>query len=202
MSVSDAKAELLEQLKYNKPLSDACVNLIDGLVAAGGEAPPPEGWWRGAFILNSCNEFNRWLRKISGPLLDGAPVTVTVEEDGALHLETDMLVVSCATGLRVFGSVTSEPSHPESASVTLAACDFFEPSEEFGITKALEKCEEKLRPKMPSAAAPKTASLELRYADDDLILAWLRADGEEDRPLVISRVLDERTMEVMRARRG
>ena len=87
------------------------------------------------------------------------------------------------------------PRSPPDAAIACCA--------EFGITKALVKCDEKLRPMLPRAEAPASATLELQYADEDLILVRASGEGLEEGSLtlVLSRVSDE-TMEVARARRG
>ena len=197
-SVDDAKATLLKQISYNKPLLDSGEEIISYLIESSSESQ--DKWWEGAFVMNSANLFNKALRAATGPLLDGAPVTVTVSpDDGKVHIETDMIVVGCATGLRIFGSMSGSDA---TASVTLDKCEFFEPSEEFGITKALDKCEAELRPKLPSAETPMSATLNLRYCDDTLVVVGMVADGAEDEvPLIFSKVPAEE-METMRARRG
>ena len=186
VAVEDAKASLLKKIAYHKPLGEDGEALIDSIIAEGSvaEATSPPDWWRGCFLLQTCNSLTKKLRGITGPLLDGAPVTVTVgAEDGAVHIETDMLVVGCATGWRVFGTA-SAGGDGATCEMTLDTAEFFEPSEEFGISKALDKCEAKLRPEMPSAEEPMAATLALRYADDDLLVVRLTTGG---RPQTSSR---------------
>ena len=57
------------------------------------DAPMTGEWWAGKFILRSCHELACALRAAGGPLLDGSPVTLLVERDGSMELETDMLVL-------------------------------------------------------------------------------------------------------------
>jgi hypothetical protein len=123
-SLSDTEAKLCKKLAFNKALDAAGEELVQTLVDGG--SPPEEGsdWWSGKYILRSCNELAKALRAAGGPLLDGAPVTVLVEQDGSLEIETDMLIKGCATGLRIFGQVAPG----EQLEVTLNECEFFEPS--------------------------------------------------------------------------
>ena len=197
LSAADAKAALLEEVKYNKPLLNAGKENFDLLVQSDQQASGC--WWTGKFVLKTCNGLTRFLRKITGPLLDGAPVTITVDDTGAVHIETDMLVVGCATGLRMFGS--AEGTEGGAATVVMGETHFFEPSEEFGITKALNKCEEQLRPKLPGGDAPMRAVLEPLFEDNELVLVNMKAEGLENVPLVLAKVRDD-DMQVMRARRG
>ena len=197
---AEAKASLIKSLLYNKAMPENGQDLIATIEAAGGNSLPDE-WWNGCFVLNSCREVAVAMRKRGGPLLDGAPVTMTVEEAGSkVTLETDMLVVGCATGVRIFGAVVDKSA---GSSITIEAtdCEFFEPSEEFGITKALNKCEAELRPQLPSADAPVRMSFVPRYCDDEiLVVAANVGDGADPLTLVLTK--DEAAVEVAKRRRG
>ena len=80
---------------------------------------------------------------------------------GSLTIETDMLVAGCATGLRLFGSVEAEAGADGGVRLLLDAHEFFEPSDEFGISKALRRCEEVLRPVLPSGESTRSAECEV-----------------------------------------
>lgn len=107
-------------------------------------------------------------------------------------------MVGCATGLRLFGTSAVEA---ERLHVTLSGCEFFEPSEEFGITKALVKCEAELRPKLPSTAEPLTATLQAVFSDTEMLIARLEEDGEEGGMLLVM-ARDEQAFDVAKRRRG
>lgn len=198
-ALPDIKAQLTKSLKYNKPFTETSEGLVQTLVESGAAAPSVSGdaagWWAGSFMLRSSNTIEKLLRSVGAPMLDGAPVTVTIGEDGLVELETDILVLSSATGLRVFGSVAPEE---EQLSIVLSSCEFFEPSEEFGITKALEKCEAELRPKLPSDQLRVATTLAPLFGDDDTLV--LRADADNVGLLVLSRSQQE--YEVAKRRRG
>ena len=198
-TLSDQKVELLKGIMYNKPLDERGSELFD--LISDGAVVAPTDWWLGGFVMNTCNDFSRSLRRVCGPLLDGAPVTITADKDGgAMLIETDILVLGCATGLRIHGSICSGDG--DSVRIVLNDASFFEPSEEFGITKALVKCEEKLRPVLPSAEEPLEATLEPLYVDEDMVLARAsRLDGDDEHRLVFSRLSDA-AMVTARARRG
>jgi hypothetical protein len=132
-----------------------------------------------------------------------------VGRDGSAELETDMLVLGCATGLRIFGEVVVEEGRGgEGARLRLAAngCEFFEPSEEFGITKALVRCEEVVRPVLPSGESPFVATVQPAYSDGDTLCASIEmaeielAGGEGPLRLLLSR--DEAGYDVAKRRRG
>ena len=188
--------KLCKALKYNKALTADGEALVQSLVDSACIADDAS-WWAGKCILRSCNTMGRALRKIGGPLLDGAPVTVLVEQDGSLEIETDMLVVGCATGLRIFGKVAADGPQ---LSVVLDGCEFFEPSEEFGISKALNKCESDLRPQLPADEDGRRAASTLTqiFGDGDMLV--LRADAEDVGLLVLSRA--EAEYDVAKRRRG
>ena len=99
---AEAKASLIKSLLYNKAMPENGQDLIATIEAAGGNSLPDE-WWNGCFVLNSCREVAVAMRKRGGPLLDGAPVTMTVEEAGSkVTLETCWW---SAAGVRIFGAV-------------------------------------------------------------------------------------------------
>ena len=197
-ALTDVKAQLTKSLKYNKAFTETSEGLVQTLVDSAAAAPGVTGdYWAGKFMLRSSNAVEKLLRSVGAPMLDGAPVTVTVGEGGSLELETDILVLQCATGLRVFGSVAPEDDGSAAAlSVVLSNCEFFEPSEEFGITQALEKCEAELRPKLPSDEQRVGTTLTPLFGDDDTLI--FRADDVG--LLVLSR--SEQEYEVAKRRRG
>ena len=201
-ALADSKKALLKEISYNKPLQDTGKGILDELIASDSGTKEEHWWTDGCYVLQSSCEFNRWLRGITGPLLDGAPITVTIDAEDVVCIETDMAVVGLATGLRMFGSVRAADDDASACVVTLNAAEFFEPSEEFGITKALNRCEEKLRPLLPSEEAPMVASLELRYADEDLLIASMEAEGREEAELLVISIRSKEAMVTMRARRG
>ena len=74
-----------------------------------------------------------------------------------------MLVESCATGLRLLGNVKA--GGDGGVRVQLDAHEFFEPSDEFGISKALNKCKEVLTPLLPSGESTRSAECEVCIAN-------------------------------------
>ena len=137
LSLADTQEELCKALRYNKPFTEDSRALLQSLADSGSAPAAGEQWWTGKLILRSCSELAKALRAAGGPLLDGSPVTVSVSGDGEVELETDMLVLGCATGLRIFGTAEADG---EQLRVSASETEFFEPSEEFGITKALVRC--------------------------------------------------------------
>jgi len=211
LSFEETKASLCKKLLYNKRLDPQGEALLDALVDSGGQADAlGEEWWAGKFILRSCHEFARALRAAGGPLLDGAPVTLLVGRDGSVELETDLLVLGCATGLRLFGEVAvgaaeegqAEEGQGEVLRLTARGCEFFEPSEEFGITKALVRCEEVLRPALPSHESPLLATLLRLYSDGDTLCLSIEVEGESEGPLRLLLSRDEAEFDVAKRRRG
>ena len=69
------------------------------------------------------------------------------------------------------GKARSVAPEDEQLSIVLTSCEFFEPSEEFGITKALEKCEAELRPKLPSDEQRVATALTPLSSSTDTVLA-------------------------------
>ena len=194
---------MIKSLLYNKPMPENSEQLVQVIMESGSGTSVPDEWWLDSgFVLNSCRELSVAMRKRGGPLLDGAPVTVTVEAGNKVTVETDLLVVGCATGVRIFGSVVDTSRMP-AISLEANDCEFFEPSEEFGITKALTKCEAELRPQLPNADAPLRMTLEPRYFDEELLIIRATIDnveGSEPMTLVLSK--DEAAVEVAKRRRG
>ena len=193
-TADDAKATLTESLKYNKPLTEDGEKLVHTLVNSGAAPSTADKWWTGKFILISCNGLARTLRKMGGPLLDGSPVTMQICEDGSLEIETDMLVKGCATGLRFLG--TAAIANDERLRLTLSATEFFEPSEEVGITKALNFCEETLRPTMPSDEQPASVAVAPIFSDETMLCT----EAEETGTLVLLR--NGQAYDVAKRRRG
>ena len=193
----------MKALLYNKPMPENGDELITCIMQSGSGASAPDGWWvDSSFVLNSCREIAVCMRDCGGPLLDGAPVTLTVEEGKHVTVETDLLVAGCATGARILGTVVDTSGTP-AISLEATDCEFFEPSEEFGITKALTKCEAEVRPKLPNADAPLRMTVEPRYFDDELLILTATIDGiagSEPMTLVLSK--DEAAVEVAKRRRG
>ena len=137
-TLDDTKEKLAQLLSYNKPYADEAAALVKVLASL---SPPTEQQARrdGRYMLRSSGEFARTLRRATPrfdtPLLDGAPVVIIVEGE-ALTIETEMLVLGCATGLRLSGSVVTDGA---GLAASLTAGDFFEPSEEFGIVTATDQ---------------------------------------------------------------
>ena len=193
-ALTDVKSQLTKALKYNKAFTETSERLVQTLVDSGAAPSVSGDLVAGSFMLRSSNAVEKMLRSVGARMLDGAPVTVTVSEGGSLELETDILVLSSATGLRIFGSIAPG----EQLGVVLSSCEFFEPQEEFGITKALEKCEAELRPKLPSDEMRVATTLTPLFGDADTLI--LRADAEDVGLLVLSRSQQE--YEVAKRRRG
>ena len=186
--VSEAKRGLESLLKFNREITDEGEQLFDELVR---RAPPiasngDNAWWLGRCQLLSSHLLTQALRDAGKwRLLDGSPVFVTTmpgEDGGQLEIETDLLVLGCDTGLRFTGRVRhhSSADGAELLSVVVDDSEFFEPSDEFGITKALKKCEAELRPKLPSDAHKLHATLRAVFADESMILL-MEEDAPEDR---------------------
>lgn len=197
--VADTKAAVVSALKYNKALTEEGNGLLQSLIETQTLPGAGEPWWKGKLILRSCNPLKMALKSRGGPLLDGAPVMVRIDDSGEVEVETDMLVLGCATGLRFFGAAVVDG---DALKVTLNACEFFEPSEEFGITKALNKCEAEVRPKLPSDEMPLTASLTAVFSDEEMLCVRASTDDTdaEDMILVLSR--DDAAFDVAKRRRG
>ena len=197
LSVPDeTKEKILDALKYNKALTEDGEALLQTLVESETLPAAGDDWWSGKFVLRSCNTLGRALRAKGGPLLDGSPVTINIV-DGELEIETDILVLGCATGLRIFGSVAADGDRLQ---LSLKNPEFFEPNEEFGITKALEKCESQLRPQLPSHESPLTSTLEVLFGDEDMLCVKASVDGDDDVMLVLSK--DEAAFDVAKRLRG
>jgi len=161
---------------YNRHITEQGLALIDDLVASAPPVPGDKVWWLGRFVLQSSYVVAEALRDAGKwRLLDGAPVSVvTTGQDGhVLEIETDLLVLGCDTGLRISGSLQHDGIADDDAGllrITLDHSEFFEPSDEFGITKALNKCEAELRPQLPSKEAPLTATLRPEFVDDSMVI--------------------------------
>ena len=136
LSLADAQEELCKALRYNKPFTEDSRALLQSLADSGSAPAAGEQWWTGKLILRSCSELAKALRAAGGPLLDGSPVTVSVSGDGEVELETDMLVLGCATGLRILGTAEADG---EQLRVSASETEFFEPSEEFGGRSGSQK---------------------------------------------------------------
>ncbi|KOO22167.1 hypothetical protein Ctob_001135, partial [Chrysochromulina tobinii] len=156
---------------YNKRITDEGLALIEELAV---RAPPiiAGSWWTGRFVMSSSYLVADALKGLGmWRLLDGAPVSVAVMGE-RVELETDLLVLGCGTGLRVRGSLQLQSlvDGTDAVRVTLDGSDFFEPTEEFGIAKALVKCEAELLPKLPSKDAPFTMLLRPTFVDEAILL--------------------------------
>lgn len=184
------KDAIVQALLYNKVPSDEIIAAMATMVDTG--QPVADGnWCVGKYILRSSHVVASWLRDAGKwRMLDGAPVIVAVAGDGDVVLETDLLVSGCDTGLRIFGKLLPASDEGGIFDLTLNSSEFFEPSEEFGITKALKKCEAELRPKLPAKDASASMALRPVFVDDTMVL--LREEGQPDQrntmTLVLSRM--------------
>jgi len=125
-------------------------------------------------------------------------VDIKVEQSGAIVIETDLLVLGCDTGLRVSGSLQHGMVPGDDTGLlraTLDGTEFFEPSDEFGITKALNKCEADLRPIMPSKEAKRVATFKALFLDEAMMLlretSKLPEGRDEPLTLVLKRLPPE-----------
>ena len=144
-----------------------------------------------------CREVAVAMRKVVAPC-STVPCDNTVEEAGSkVTLETDMLVVGCATGVRIFGAVVDKsagsllPSRRPTASFRAQRSWHLE---------ALNKCEAELRPQLPCADAPVRMSFVPRYCDDELLMVVANVGGGTD-PLTLVLTKDEAAVEVAKRRR-
>ena len=165
--------------------------------------PPVDGafvWWLGRYQMQSSHLLAAALKEAGGwRMLDGAPVFVKVtgDEGKALELESDLLIVGCDTGLRLTGSLQHGMVPGDDVGLlraTLDATEFFEPSDEFGISKALAKCEAELRPKLPSSDQKMAITLKPVFVDEDMTLLREHGkipEGREPILLVLSRLPSE-----------
>ena len=180
-TIGEMKATLREKLLYNAKWSTEADALVESLLALS-DAPADTMIPDGRYTLLSSGEFATTLRRATPrfdtPLLPGAPVVAHIDGE-ELQVEAEMLVVGCATGLRLRGTITPDG---RTLGVELQAGEFFEPSEEFGISKALKKCEEVLRPKLPTADAPLSATLEMMHLDDEWVVLRTEAVANDDAP--------------------
>ena len=188
------KEKLVNSLLYNKPLTEEGKALFDELAEKPPPVPGDVVWWLGRYQMRSSHHLAEALKAAGGwRLLDGAPVLVKVtgEKGDALELEADLLVVGCDTGLRLTGSLQHGLLPGDDAGLlraTLDAAEFFEPSDEFGISKALTKCEAELRPNLPSDSNKMSLTLRPVFVDEDVTLlkeTGKLPEGREDPVLIV-----------------
>jgi len=194
LSATAASAEeLVKNLMYNRRISEQGLATVDELIASA-PAMPAEEWWLGRYILCSSYLLAEALRDAGKwRMLDGAPVFVTLAGSGGqphVEVETDLLVLSCDTGLRVsgFAELCGDEQAGTTLRLVLDRTEFFEPSDEFGITKALDKCEAELRPLMPSEAATITTTLQPLFVDERLLILRESSEEREPKTLILSRL--------------
>ena len=93
----------------------------------------------------SCDALKAALKAARTPMQD---CIVLIDEAGSVTLEAESFVAACAVGIRFRGAVSA---HEAERRLKFSAVEFFEPTEEWGISRGLAKCEEALRPLAPSA---------------------------------------------------
>lgn len=190
--LTQAKASLVKGLLYNKVISPKGVALVDELVANAPPVPGDVVWWLGRYHMQSSHLLASALKAVGGwRLLDGAPLLVVVSgaEGSHVEIETDLLVLGCDTGIRFLGSLQRGLLPGDDLGllrVTIDQAEFFEPSDEFGITKALNKCEGELRPVLPSEESPVSATFRPVYVDEEMvILREKESAATESEPMLI-----------------
>ena len=95
-----------------------------------------------------------------------------------------MFVAGCAVGLRLSGSLA------EGQSAAFNRGEFFEPSEEWGITRAIGKCRDTLAAVMPSCGLLVAPSFVMIYDDDDVSVLRLQRDDDSEPSFVVLAKLD------------
>lgn len=164
--LADTKAKLRKWATKKRDVDDAALELLESLGAADSSDAP----LLGRFEVISCDALKAALKAARTPMQD---CIVLIDEAGSVTLEAESFVAACAVGIRFRGAVSA---HEAERRLKFSAVEFFEPTEEWGISRGLAKCEEALRPLAPSAGGVELAPLRVRFADEDMCV--LHGDGE------------------------
>ena len=162
-SVSDpptAKAALLALLPCETtPLPDEVKSHISDLASAAGTLASGDVW-TGRFNLLACEPLGAALENACprkswyrGWLTRTTEVDLGKEVTGStrpLSLELELDVMMALTGLRAEGEVELGAGQMDAIRLSLSTASFFEPCDEFGISKSIAKAEEELVPQFPS----------------------------------------------------
>jgi hypothetical protein len=185
LSVSDAKQTLVKELRYSNSLSPAALQAFEELAAqpldlSWGAQPP----WVGRFNLLGHDALASALKGVRAPL---ESAKLIIASDGVLAAELDLFVGGAVVGLRLHGSVSAD-EEGERLRLRLQSAEWFEPSDEFGVSRQIALAREKLDGTL--GTLPYETTLALCFAQDELCV--LRHTAAADSPVVTQRVVGSR----------
>ena len=159
-------AEALQaELRYAFSLSSAACSAFEDLAGGAAAAGVPAVATAGRFKLLAHDALSSALKQARAPL-DAA--AVAVRDDGSLTAELDLLVGGAVVGLRLAGSLSAAP---DAAPLRLVfdSFEWFEPSEEFGVSRQIAMARERLDGAL-EGLKPYEAAIEVAFASDALLL--------------------------------